>query len=91
MKDFKVQLWNFAPIFRQKTMKNIVWMIFFAWNDFAWINWEETNQEIAGPTPIFFHLVDATLTYGEVRKGVLYQSSFIAVSLTIVIHFVRSF
>jgi len=34
MKDARVQLWNFAPIFtadfRQKIMKNVDQMIFFA-------------------------------------------------------------
>ena len=63
MKDARVQLWNFAPIFtadfRQKIMKNVVQVIFFAWNDFSWMYWEETNREIASPTPNFFHLVDA--------------------------------
>ena len=65
MKDARVQLWNFAPIFtadfRQKIMKIVDQMIFFAWNDFSWMYWEETKREIASPTPNFFHLVDATL------------------------------
>ena len=54
-------------------MKNIVRMIFFAWNDFAWMYWEKTNRKIASPTPYFFHLVDATfvpqlLTVSLTRK-----------------------
>ena len=38
---------------------------FFAWNDFSWMYWEETNREIASPTPNFFHLVDASISSND--------------------------
>ena len=62
-----MQLWNFLPFFRlvsgKKLMKNVVWLIFFAGNEFSWIHWRQMNREIVSETTYLLWLAHATMAW----------------------------